>query len=407
MNGLVKISWRNVWRNKRRSLVILMAVALGLWGGIFATGLATGMVTQRFRIAIERQISHIQIHHPKFIDYDEVKYHIPEATELVSHLNSDDMVLSVSARTMASVMVASSAITAGVQIIGVDAEQERATTRFDEFVVEGTYFTEEGRNPVIVGKRLADKMKIEPGSRLVLTFPDMQGEIVRASFRVAGIYQTTHTQLDELRLYVRRADLQALVGNCEPVNEIAILLNDVEHLSDVIAQLKNRYPELSIRSYAEISPEVSYMQEMAGITYLVIIIIILLALAFGLLNTMLMTVYERTRELGMLMAVGMNKKRVFLMVMLETTFLTFTGAIVGILLGGGTVWLTARNGVDLSGVGGDTLTDFGYDAVVIPELHTSFFLNLVILVLCTSFLASVYPAFKALKMRPAEAIRKD
>jgi putative ABC transport system permease protein len=407
MSGLFTISWRNVWRNHRRSLIIITAVALGLWAGIFAAGLAGGMVAQRFSMAIERQISHFQIHDPQYLDYDEVKFVIKEADVLLSRLKADPDVKAFSSRTLVMGMVASSSLTAGVQILGIDAAQEAATTRFDEFLVEGNYFDSEARNPVVIGMKLAEKMKVGVGSRVVLTFPDVEGEIVRASFRIGGIYQTMHTMLDEMKLYVRQTDLQNLVGQPGAVNEIAVLLNSTEHLFSTVEALQIEFPDVKVRSYAEVSPEVNYMQEMAGVSFLFIIVIILMGLAFGLVNTMLMTVYERTREFGMLMAVGMNKKKVFWMVMLETSFLTFTGAFLGMLVGIVTIAITSKTGVNLIAVGGDTLSSFGYDAIVFPHLDASFFLNVTLLVLATAIFAAIYPALKALKLIPAEAIRKD
>jgi len=149
------------------------------------------------------------------------------------------------------------------------------------------------------------------------------------------------------------------------------------------------------------------MTEFSGVAMLVLVIIILFAMAFGLLNTMLMTIFERTRELGVLMSVGMNKARVFLMILFETSFLVFTGAFLGTVLGALSVSLAGRNGVDLSAVGGEALSEYGMDPLVFPVIENIFYLNLAILVFITALAASIYPALKALKLKPAEAVRKE
>jgi len=406
MQTIITISWRNVWRNKSRSITILLAIAFGLWGGIFATSISAGMMNQRFRTSIEMQVSHLQIHNPQFLKDDNIKFSIPRAEAIIAHLNADTTVKAFSARTISNGMLSTATLTKGIKILGVDAIHEAVTTQLSTCVIEGNYLSDKGRNPVLIGQKLADKLKLEIGSRVVMTFTDLEGEIVSASFRVEGIYRTSNTMLDETRAYVRQQDLQNLIG-AEIVNEIAVLLKDIDGVNPYISHLKAEFPENEIRSWGQISPDLLYMNEMAGETLLVLLVIIMLALAFGLLNTMLMTVFERTRELGMLMAVGMNKTKVFIMILLETAFLTITGAIAGGILSAVTIYLTGRTGIDLSSVGGDSLNDYGIDSMVYPALFPGFFTDILVLVLLTSILSAVYPAYKALKLKPSEAIRKD
>jgi ABC-type antimicrobial peptide transport system permease subunit len=206
---------------------------------------------------------------------------------------------------------------------------------------------------------------------------------------------------------VQQADLKGYIGQEMVINEIAIVADDLEFVQELNDRYQSLFPSLSIRSWSEISPELAYMQEMAVMMMLFIIAIILFALAFGLVNTMLMSVFERTRELGMLMAVGMNRKKVFGMIMVETTFLTFMGAICGILISMITIQLFRTTGIDFSSVGGDSLNEFGFPSVVYPQLEPSFFISLMILVMITAILTSIYPAVKALRLKPAEAVRKE
>lgn len=406
MKTLITISWRNVWRNKSRSITILLAIAFGLWGGIFATSISAGMMNQRFENSIEKQISHIQIHNPDFIKDDNIKFSVQHSEQIVNDLLSDTLVKAFSARTLCSGMIATATLTKGVKIFGINAQEEARTTQLNAAMIEGHFLSDKGRNPVIIGQQLAEKMKLDVGSRIILTFTDVHGEIVSASFRVEGIYRTVHSMLDELQLYVRQADLQHLTGG-KSINEIAILLKDINAVDGFKATYQRKFPGSDIKTWGQISPDLLYMNEMAGVTLMVLLIIIMLALAFGLLNTMLMTVFERTRELGMLMAVGMNKTKVFLMILLETTFLTVSGSVAGGVLSAVTIFFTSRTGIDFSSVGGDSLSDYGYEAIVYPSLFPEFFVNIVILVLLTSILSALYPAYKALKLKPSEAIRKD
>lgn len=407
MKILLKISWRNVWRNPKRSLVMIIAITVGLWGGIFAASLSFGLIEQRFKTTVEQQVSHIQMHHPEFLKDNNVKYGVNDWHDLKQTLNTDEDVSAFSGRTKLSGMLASANLTSGVNIIGVDPVNEAATTRLDNNIVEGHYFDGIDRNPVLVGRELAEKTKIQERSRIVLTFQDVDGELVSATFRVAGIYQTANSSFDERNVYVLQTDLTGYIGGELKINEVAIIGHDIDKIPTISAQYQTEFPGLTIRTWSEISPELSYMQEMTGMMLMIVLVIILFALAFGLVNTMLMSVFERIKELGVLMAVGMNKRRIFGMIMMETIFLTFMGAAGGLLLGILTIRVVGHTGLDLAAVGGDSLNDFGFPTVVYPNLETSFFLMLIVLVVITALVTAIYPSLKALKLRPAEAVNQD
>jgi putative ABC transport system permease protein len=407
MKTLIKISWRNIWRNPKRSLVMIFAIIIGLWAGIFVSSLMFGLLQARFETSIEQQFSHIQIHNPEFIKDRHLKYGIDKWESLSRELASDPMVKAFSGRTMANGMLATATLTRGVNIIGVDPESEAQTTRLNGNIIEGTYFDEGGRNPILVGRALAEKTKLQERSRLVLTFQNIDGELISASFRVAGIFQTANSMLDEMNVYVLQADLNGYVGQEMVINEIALLAHDTDRLNEIRDTYLASYPGLTIRTWAELSPELSYIQELGQTMLLFILVIILFALAFGLVNTMLMSVYERIPELGMLMAVGMNRRRVFGMIMFETAFLTFLGAFGGMILGVISNMITGRTGLDLAVVGGDSLKDFGYPTMVYPNLGAEFYVMLTGLVIIMVFITAIFPAVKALRLKPAEAVRKE
>jgi putative ABC transport system permease protein len=201
-------------------------------------------------------------------------------------------------------------------------------------------------------------------------------------------------------------DINNYIGYDEQVNVIHILLDDHLKSFDFADDYSNAYPNLEVRTWADISPELSYLNEMSSMMMFIILTIILLALAFGLLNTMLMSVFERVNELGMLMAIGMNKKRVFTMIMLETIFLSMCGAAGGMLIAWATIKPLNKMGLNLAAVGGDSLSEFGFEAIVYPQLDTASFINLTVLVVLCAVLTAIYPARKALKLQPAEAVKE-
>ncbi|TVR43604.1 MAG: ABC transporter permease [Bacteroidia bacterium] len=405
VNMLLNISWRNIWRNPKRSLVMVVAITAGLWGGISAASLVFGLLEQRFQTSIEQHISHLQIHHPDYLTDQIAEHRVEEWTPLHEYMNKDPEIEAFSMRTKLHGMLSSAHLTSGVYVMGVDPDSEAQTTRIDQNIKEGSYFSEEMQNSVLVGSELAEKSKLLVGSRLVLTFQDTGGDLVSAAFRVAGIFQTANKQFDGSHIYTLRSDLVHYIDSEMVINEVALLANDAGQIHSIRQRYAEAFPGLAVRSWEEIAPELYYMQGMANIMMMFILVIILFALAFGLVNTMLMAVFERSRELGVLMAIGMNKKRVFSMILFETAILSLMGAAGGILASLITLGVFGRRGIDLAVFGGDSLSEFGFPSLVYPTIAPSFILTLMIMVIATALITSIYPALKAVRLLPAEAVK--
>jgi ABC-type lipoprotein release transport system permease subunit len=208
-------------------------------------------------------------------------------------------------------------------------------------------------------------------------------------------------------VFVRYEDLARLGMLPEGVaHEIIVHLDDQNELEATTLELRDQHSALEVLNWKELTPELGYINEIGNLYTYIFVIIILLSLGFGIVNTMLMVVMERVREIGMLMAIGMGKLRVFLMLMLETILLTLTGGIIGITLGLGTSLTLKQNGINLSNWA-QGLEDFGYSPIVYPVVEIEMVIVIILLVLLTGIFASVYPARKALKYNPAEAIRTE
>lgn len=402
---LLLIAWRNLWRHRTRSIALIASVALGVWAGAFIVSLYYGMGNERVRIAIEQEVSHVQIHHPAFRDDYDVAFNF-DLDSVETAVRATPGLKAYSLRTNVQGMLANAAGSNGVQINGVDPATEDATRGLKVFVKNGTYFVDGKKNQVLVGKKLADKMKLAPGGKIVLTFQDQMQSITSGAFRIAGIYESANAPLDERNVYVRRADLEALLGTPGRGTEAAILLTGESELPAALDALRRKLPGLEVDDWRSISPETALVMSSLDISSIIIISIILLALAFGIINAMLMAVLERTREIGMLMAVGMTRLQLFGMVVLETLLLTLAGCPIGFAF----AWLLnawlSKTGIDLSGVAGNLMKGFGYGAVIYPDLPADKVWLILQIVFITALLASVFPAWKALSLRPAEAIRR-
>jgi ABC-type lipoprotein release transport system permease subunit len=406
MKMLLSISWRNIWRHPARSGVLMMAIIAGLWAGILVTSLTNGWIHQRFVNLIQEEITHAQIHHPGFLTEREPGMYIENTENIFSTLDGDERVLSWSARTLTDGMIQSPLTSSGVQIRGVQTDRERATTTFHENLTAGDYLDTDLRNPVLLGERLADKLNVEIGNRIVLTFQDLDNEITSGSFTISGLFRTASNPYDERNVFVRADDLQALLGGQAVYHEIAMMLQDEKLSSAVAADLNSEFEHIAAETWYELSPELRYITDAGGNLIVYIMAVILLALAFGILNTMLMAIFERMRELGMLLAIGMSKLRVFVMIMMESVILTFSGAAGGLLLAWLTLGYLGEKGIDMTSVGGESMAEFGYDAVVYPIAYANDYVTTIILVVITALLAAIYPAIKALRLNPGEVVRE-
>ena len=401
------VSWRNVWRSKTRSLVIITAITLGVFAGVYTVAFMFGWVNQRVASVINTEMSHIQIHHPEYLETYEMHDYLLNTDEMVSAISSFESVKAVTDRVIVNCMIASAETGAGVQLIGVDPQQEMRVTNIHQKVIDGEYFTGVKTNPIVIGEKLAEKLKVKVRSKLVITITEMNGTLTGGAFRVAGIYKTANTSYDEMKAFVRAEDIQRLVKlDSNAGHEIAILLNENGTEKKVAEQVRAMYPDTQVLAWTQLLPEMEMLNENMNLMLYIFVGIILLALGFGIVNTMLMVILERVKELGMLMAVGMNRARVFTMIVLETVFLSLTGGSIGILLAVVLTAITGKTGIDLS-YWAQGLNSLGYDSVIYPEIGFDSVVAVTVLVIITGIVSAIYPARKAIKLNPAEAIRID
>ena len=404
---LKNIAWRNIWRNKTRSLTVILAIIVGIWAGVTTMAISYGLNEPRIKNTIDVESSHMQLHPAQFLQDKDISMTFSDVSTLLETLSAHPEIKAVTPRMRINGMVTSPTNGQGATIYGIDTTAEKTVSTLSTMVKEGAYLSGIKRNPVLIGQKLAEKLKVKVRSKIVLTFQDPNKEIVSGAFRIAGIYKTSNPVFDEGNVYVMHKDLAKLSGQTtEDVHEIAVLFNNIDASVGVTASLKNELPKnIQVQDWKEVAPEVGYSSAALEQGMYIFISIIMIALAFGILNTMLMAVLERTREIGMLLSVGMNKSRVFGMIVLETIFLAISSMPIGILLGFITIQILSKTGIDLSIVG-EGLNSFGMSTMVYPVLEGRVYGIMGVMVVITATLSSLYPAWKALRLNPVEAIRK-
>jgi putative ABC transport system permease protein len=400
---MIILAWKNIWRNKKRSIVIMTATALGLAGGLFSIGVMTGMYQSMVDSAINRELGDIQIHTADFKKDQLIGQFLPDIDSIVAVVRSTPNVRSFTEHTMIEGMASSATTAAGVTIEGIDTVQEQSVTAVSKSLIEGTYL--QRKNSIVVGKKLADKLKLKLHSRIILSFSGLDGSIIYGAFRIGGIFKTEASTFDGASVFVRREDLPVLLGTAAPIHEIIIRVKDPFILGQTKSEIQRAVPpSVTVETWREISPELKLTADSTDVTNTVFLTIILFALLFGLTNTLLMSVLDRVRDFGVLLAIGMYRRRLFSMIVLESLFLSFTGGVVGVVVGWAVTQYFQVQGIDLSTFS-DGLSAYGIPSMLYPFIKTSLYGLLTVMMVVTSVIAALYPAFKAIRLKPVEAIR--
>jgi len=404
MSTLIKIAWRNVWRNKIRSGVVIISIVLGIWAGLFVMAMTLGLNEQRMNGAISTYLSHVQVHDAQYSKEQNINYYIQNKEKILNKIESDNNIKAYAKRTIVTAMAANSNGSYGVQIVGINPAEEKKLTSISDKLIEGTYLNKFKRNPIIIGNALADKLNLNLRSKIVITLQDINSNIVSTSFRVEGIFRTSSSMFDEATLFVKMDDLEQITGLSGQIHEIAILANSIDNTEKIKSDLNKDILGSKAETWSDIAPELGYANEMMSRFIYIFMGIIFLALAFSIINTMLMAVLERRKELGMLMSVGMNKSRIFSMITLETLFISALATPIGMLLSFWTISYFGEVGIDLSIVA-KGLESLGIGTRIYTFLPRQLYINITFLSLLVTFVSALFPARRALKLNPVEAIK--
>jgi putative ABC transport system permease protein len=398
---ILSLAWKNIWRNKKRSLIIVAAITFGLWGGIFSSAIMVGMMESMVNTAISRDLSHIQIHKQDYEKDMDIRNFIPDVLKITKSVQG---VGGASGRTIIAGMAASPSTSFGVKIIGVIPQDSKKVTDIYTTIIEGSYFESSSRNPILIGSKLANRLNLKLHSKIVLSFQDLKGGIIYAACKVVGIFKTNSSQFDEMNVFVDQTDIFRILETEPIIHEIAIRAETVELIDPIKNELQRRFKNLQIESWNEMSPELAYISQSTGIYMYIFVGIILFALLFGITNTMLMSVVDRIRELGVLIAIGMKKSKIFVMIILESVLLSLTGGFGGIAVGIITNTYYAKHGINLTAISG-SLESFGASAILYPFLPALTYIVLTFLIIIAANIAALLPAWKATHLVPSEAIR--
>jgi ABC-type lipoprotein release transport system permease subunit len=404
---IFRMAWRNLWRNHRRSLIMLSAIALGVWGMIWMTALMRGMVDQMIDNSIKTLSGHIQIHAAGYLDDPSVEHLIPPVNEspaLQALLDSND-VTAWSQRIRVPAVIRSEREVYAVTLVGIDPARERGLSFIEESVSDGVYITSVDDKRLLVGRKLLDRLETKLNRRVVMMSQDPDNNIAERGFRIGGIFDTDPQATETSYVFGGLETVRKMLNLGTGISEISLLGHDYRQLDELKKKTQSAAMEnADVKTWAEQDPYMGTMLNVMDGFILIWFAIIFLALSFGLVNTLLMAVFERTREIGLVQALGMKSSNILFMVLIESIIMLMIGLAAGNLLS----WLTilpVQDGIDISGVA-DGLEWAGMSSTLLPALLARDVLTANAVVLVLGIFASLVPAWRASRKVPIEAITR-
>jgi ABC-type lipoprotein release transport system permease subunit len=402
---LTTIAWRNVWRNHRRTLVMLAAIAVGVWSMVWLTAIMRGMVDQMIKDSIENFTGHIQIHAHGYRDDPAIENSMPEPSDTLIIALSDSRIKKWSTRVKVPGVITSERESMGVTIVGIDPQAERDMLFLEKDIAEGRNLDSADDKGIVIGKKLAERLETKLGRRVVLMSQDPDNNIVDRGFRVIGIFDTGMEATETGYVFIGRNYAQQILKMAAGVSELALITADYRNLGDLVAKISTAADTLEVLPWDKVDPYTGTMLGVIDGFVLVWFVVVFVAMSFGLLNTLLMAVFERTREIGLIQALGMKPNFILLQVLIESFFLLTIGLLLGNLL----AWMTLipiADGWDISGLGTEGLEYAGMSSILYPVVLTADVVTSNVVVVVLGLIASLYPAWRAARYVPVEAITR-
>ncbi len=398
------IAYRDLIRHRRRTLLTLLAVALGMMILIMMSGFIAGAFSGALRDNIRLNTGHLQLRDDSY-EIEKLsllsKDLLQNSEALVAQAEALDKVQSAAPVLWTSGILSTIRESTGLQVTGIDPT-DAFHAPIQEGIVQGAYLTPDARGEILLGKRLANDMDITVGQRVSLAVGNANGQPEEAIFTVVGLFNTGIPNYDQSTVIMPLARLQSFTGTGNRASSIIVMLNNREDTEKVTAVLQA--PGIKIHTWQDLNSIILETVEFAMTFYYIIYFIVILVVAVLIANTLLMSVFERTREMGILAALGMKRRQIMLMFLFEATILALAGIAAGLMLGFAVVAYFARVGIGFSEDAMASVEGFAYGSRMYAEFAPGQAIAISLLMFGVVTLVSFYPAWYAARLEPVKAL---
>jgi len=408
MGKLLRMAWRNVWRNRRRTVIALVAITLGLVLMLFFDGLLGGAKQAIYGNTVKLQGGNVQAHAPGYREKAKrlPLYPLADPDVVVQVALAQPGVVAASGRIETSGMVGNREGTFPVVITGIEPEQEASVSLVAENMARGRYLAAGDEDVLLIGQALADELEVAIGDRVALVGRAAHEQMRRRTMTVAGIYDLGIAEVEKRMVYVSLLEAQTLFDLRDQATEVAIFLERVGQEQQVVEALQAALPGYEVDAWDTLDPSTKQMMEMEDQIMGAFGLIILLIAGVGILNLMLMAVFERTREIGLLAAMGLKRWEIVVLFLLEGVLIGLLGALAGSALGTLVSTYYGRVGLEWAAGGASEYSELAalVGRRIYFKIGIDVLLNRALTVAIIAALASLYPAWQASKREPAEAL---
>lgn len=400
-----RIAARSIVRNPRRTLLTIAATAFGLAAFVFLLSFVGGYLTQLVDNSTGYLTGHLQIQHPDFRKQLDPALSVRDPDALLARLRRQPDIAAVAPRVQAQALVSSPQQTKNFMLLGVDPVAERDVTFIDRAIKEGQALAPGDDRNIVLGRKLAEKLGVRLGEKVVVMAQAADGSLGSAAYRLTGIFATESEAFDNSIGYVTLPAAQHLLVLDQRVSTLAVKLKDRDRLAVMVPALQRQFPQYEVLAWSKILPEIEQMIGYIKVMTRIIVGIVFAVVALGVMNTLLMSVMERTREFGIMLAIGTSPAAVIRLVLYESFVLAIIGTLAGLLMGGALVTWLGTTGMDLSRYTRGLATIPGMTSVIYPRLSSGSVVQPILALLFVSMLAAIYPAWRAARLDPVKAIR--
>lgn len=413
MHTFLKIAWRNIQRNFRRTLILALIISIGYVGMIFTLSFMQGYLQQAIENVVHSSTGHIQIHQEGFVDNPVIKKRIADPAAIDAVLKGETGIKAYSQRVKNQGMINSSESSTGVMVVGIMPEREAQVSNIKSSLVAGQYLASGDEHSIYLGKALAKKLKVGLNDKVVLMGQTIQTEVSGGAYRIKGLFQTNAPGFDKSMAFITLPAAQKLFEMDQAISEFVIIARDPRNLTALqgrisadLADLKTQdtASDLEILTWQEIMPLIANMLESSSALIYILLLIILIAICFSIVNTLFVVVFERFHEFGVMKAVGTRSRHIFMLVLLEALGMTAIGLLLGGILAAIVMSYFMIHGLDMTAYAkGLTIMNVGdiiYMSVTPQEVLSSLALTFFVVTL-----AALYPALHAARIKPLDALK--
>ncbi len=404
---LSRLAWRNLWRNRRRTLITISAVVFATWLSIGMRGLQLGTYEQNINFSLNLFSGHLQLQHPSFADNPTLHNTFTFDADIEAALRNDQRVKAYAPRIIADGLLSFRDNSQGAAIFGVDPAAERKVSRILKRIDNGRMMKSRDAMEIVLGHTMLQNLQASIGDEVVILTQGRDGSLGNMKYRIVGTVKSGVPDFDRSAVFIGIGALQELITMPRHISVIAVSLKDLNDVPDVVREINERLAGHDVRAmtWQEVMPELKQSIDLDNYSSILFLGILIVVVAFGILNTILMSVTERFREFGVLLAIGMPQGALVRLVFLETLFIMMLGVLIGNLFGYAVVSWFAANPIVFTGEYAAMMEEFGMLPQMGSVVRVSSFINTSLAIVVLSLIAALYPLFRVSRLEALKGIR--